>query len=122
MRDSIWRSLDFLLAQRALDLGAFHGEHAAQLDRRYLVVEQRAYLLERQAKLLERQNAVEQRQLPDAVITIAGLRVGMGRTQQTELVVEPQLASGDLGDLGEFTDTKHLRSPECFAIFSSGCN
>ena len=35
----------------------------------------------------------------------------MGRPQQPELVIEPQLPAGDLGDLREFADTEHVRLP-----------
>ena len=55
-----------LLVQRTLDLGRFMRQHAAQLGRRDLVLQQRADLLERQAELLQRQDAVQPRQLPDA--------------------------------------------------------
>ena len=84
---------ELILPQRFLDLGALHHQHAAQLGGRNPVIEQRADLLERQAELLERENAVETRQLPDAVVSIAGLAVGARRLQQPKLAVEPKLAA-----------------------------
>jgi hypothetical protein len=76
-----------------------------------IVLQQRPDLLQRQAELLQRKNAVEPRQLPDAVVAIAGLGIDMGGLQQSELVVEPQLPCRDLRDLGKFTDPEHQNSP-----------
>src|SRR5262249_10106841 len=98
--------------QRLLELRALHREHGAQLGRRNLLLQERPDLLQRKTELLQRQDAVQPRQLPDAVIAVAGLRIDAGRLQQTELVVEPQLPPRDTGDLGKFADAKHFwRSP-----------
>jgi hypothetical protein len=73
---------------------------------------------QRQAEFLQRQYAVEPRQLPDRVVAIAGLMIDLSWLQQPKLIVEPQLASGDLGNLGEFTDSKHERSSLYRFVFS----
>jgi hypothetical protein len=43
-------------AKRLLDLGALHGEHAAQFLRRDHVLDQRSDLLQRKPKILQRQS------------------------------------------------------------------
>ena len=104
-----------LLVQGTFELGALQHQHAAQVGRRDLVFQQRADLLQRQAELLQREDAVEPGQLPDRVVAVPGLLIDMGRPQQAELVVEPQLPAGDLGDLREFADTEHVRPPGTLA-------
>src|SRR5262249_6740239 len=97
----------FFFAQRLLELRPLHRQHRAQLGRRNLLLQERPDLLQRKAELLQRQNAIQPRQLPDAVVAIAGLRVDARRLQEAELIVESQLPSRDPTDLGKFTDTKH---------------
>src|SRR6266404_1020672 len=97
--------------QRPLHLRPLQRQHGAQFGWRYLVLQQRPDLLQRQAEFLERENAVQPRQLPDAVVAIAGLGIDMGGLQQSELVVEPQLPCRDPRNLGEFADSEHQNSP-----------
>ncbi len=111
MRDSMCRSRASSSCSDCASLRALHRQHGAQFGRRQLVLQQRADLLERKAEVLQREDAVQPRQLADAVVAIAGLRVGVGRLQQAELVVEPQLPSRDLRDLGKLTDAKHVLLP-----------
>ena len=99
-----------LLAQRTLHLRPLQRQHGPQFGWRDLVLQQWPDLLQRQAEFLQRENAVQPRQLPDAVVAIAGLGIDMGGLQQSELVVEPQLPARDLRDLGEFTDPEHQNS------------
>jgi len=66
-----------------LDLGPLESEHASHFGNRHLFAKQLFDLLQRKAEVFKGQYPVQKNQLIARIIAVTGMRIGMGRFEQT---------------------------------------
>src|SRR5258708_1940793 len=92
---------------RPFGIAPAYQQHRAQLGGPRIPIEDLSDVLELEAELLEHEDAVEACQLIGAVEAVAGLRIGLSRPEQADLVIEAQLPRRHAGDPREIADLEH---------------
>lgn len=90
-----------------MSLGLLEPQHAANLLRWQVAVEQFANLGQGKTQVLQREDAVEPGQLVGRVVPVAGEAVHFSRLEQTDLVVVAQCLHRYLAESRKVSDFEH---------------